>query len=125
MTETAKLKTNCAYLMKYLSKMGMFHEFPAGLRLNGNGGLDHSSKLIRSWHNLPMWVKTEYGVGEAVRNRFGLVDMATGEILEPMYSRKFIPGGMVLTQLRDYPERWQTTEGERYFGAYCSWPGAI
>ena len=121
LTETAKLKTSCSYLMKYLSKMGEYHRFPHGLRLNGNGGLDQAAKQIRSWHNLPQWVKTEYGVGDVQRKTIGLVVMATGEVLEPMYDRKFVPGGMVLTARRPWPERWQCTGDDKFFGPYCTW----
>ena len=122
MSETAKLKTNCSYLMKYLSKMGEMHEFPRGMRLCGNGGLDASCRAIRSWHALPSWAKTLYGVGEVVRKKYGLLDVNTGEVLPPMYSRKFRPGGMELTLLRDLPERWQCGPEERYFGPYCTFP---
>ena len=122
MTETAKLKTNCSYLMKYLSKMGEFHDFPTGMRLCGNGGLDACCRAIRSWHALPSWAKTLYGVGEVVRKKYGLLDVSTGEVLPPMYSRKFRPGGMELTPLRDLPERWQCGPEEPYFGPYCTFP---
>ena len=122
MTETAQLKTNCSYLMKYLSKMGEYHRFPHGLRLNGNGGLDASAKLIRSWHTLPQWVKTEYGVGDVIRKKLGLLVIATGELLEPMYSRKFIDGGMVLTRKRELPELWQCRGEDHFFGPYSTWP---
>ena len=122
MTETAKLKTSCAYLMKYLSKMGEFHEFPPGMRLCGNGGLDASSRAIRSWHALPSWVRTLYGVGEAVRKKYGILDVNTGEVLPAMYSRKFLPGGMELKPLRDLPERWQCGPENPYFGPYCTFP---
>ena len=124
MTETAKLKTNCSYLMKYLSKMGEFHRFPHGLRLNGNGGLDASAKQIRSWHTLPQWVKTAYGVGDVIRKKMGLIVLATGELLEPMYSRKFIGGGMVLTRKRELPELWQCQGEDRFFGPYSTWPAS-
>ena len=124
MTETAKLKTNCSYLMKYLSKMGEFHRFPHGLRLNGNGGLDASAKQIRSWHTLPQWVKTAYGVGDVIRKKMGLIVLATGELLEPMYSRKFIDGGMVLTRKRELPELWQCQGEDRFFGPYSTWPAS-
>ena len=114
MSKTEKLKTNCSYLMKYLSKMGEFHRFPHGLRLCGNGGLDSSARSIRSWHNLPSWVKSEHGVGDVRRLKAGLVDMQTGEVLPPMYSRRFVSGGMVLTALRDVVDRW-------YDGPYSTW----
>jgi hypothetical protein len=120
MTETAKLKTNCSYLMKYLSKMGEKHDFPHGLRLCGNGGLDLVARQIRSWHNLPQWVKTEYGVGDVVRKKYGLLVVETGELLPPMYKRRFFPGGMELIPLRDLPEVWQCDGKDRFFGPYST-----
>ncbi len=120
MSKVEKLRSNCSYLMKYLSKMGELHEFPHGMRLSGNGGLDQSARNIRSWHNLPAWVRVGHGVGEVSRKKCGLVVMETGELLPPMYRRKFIPGGMELHQLREMPEQWQTTGEERYFGPYSS-----
>lgn len=117
MTETDKLKTNVGYLMKYLSKMGELTVFPKGLRLNGNGGLDASARAIRAWHNLPSWVRAQYGVGECLRLRGGLVDASTGEVLEPAYRAKLVPGGLVVKPVRELPPPWW----DGYLGAYCSW----
>lgn len=119
MTKTEKLKTNCSYLMKYLSKMGEFHEFPHGMRLSGNGGLDSCARAIRAWHSLPTWARTLYGVGDVKRTHFGIVDLSTGEVLPPMYRRKLIPGGLELHLIGELPERWQSAPGE-YFGPYSS-----
>jgi hypothetical protein len=105
MTNRQKAKNGVGYLMKYLSKMGDLHEFPEGLRLHGSGGLEQYAKQIRTWYNLPEWVKREYGVGEVKRRGGRLVVMDSGEILEPMFSRQFVPGGMVCKALRDVPER--------------------
>lgn len=115
MSETAKLKTNCAYLMKYLSKMGEFHRFPHGMRLNGNGGLDITCRQIRSWHHLPQWVKNTYGVSSVKRNQNGYIDISTGEILPRMYRVEITDHGMYLHALRDPPPRLHD-------GPYCNFP---
>ena len=118
MTETAKLKTNVGYLMKYLSKMGELPRFPHGLRLSGCGGMALDARQVRSWYSLPSWVKVSYGVGEVKRCLGGFVDLSTGEVLPPMYRRQFVPGGLVLHPLREPPERWQPGE---FFGPYSTW----
>jgi hypothetical protein len=115
-TNTQPAKHGVAYLMKYLSKMGMYHAFPEGLRLYGVGGLDPEQRSIRAWSNLPFWVKCSHGVGEVRRIRGHLVNMATGECLPPMYWRKVVPGGIELHQLRPPPEKIFD------HGAFCSWP---
>jgi hypothetical protein len=108
MTNTQPAKSGVGYLMKYLSKLGMFHRFPKGLRLYGIGGLDGCGKSVRRWFNLPEWAKLSYGVGELVRKKVGLVVSATGEILEAGYSVRHVPGGIVVRALREFPERWFT-----------------
>lgn len=113
MTETARLKSNVGYLMKYLSKMGEFHRFPKGLRLHGNGGLELDARQIRTWHNMPEWVKNEYGVGEVKRMRGGLVDMETGEMLQPAYRVAFTRDTLTVTRLRE-------TAPRAHDGPYCT-----
>jgi hypothetical protein len=113
MTETARLKSNVGYLMKYLSKMGEFHRFPKGLRLHGNGGLELDARQIRTWHNMPEWVKNEYGVGEVKRMRGGLVDMETGEMLPPAYRVAFTRDTLTVTRLRE-------TAPRAHDGPYCT-----
>lgn len=115
LSETARLKTNVGYLMKYLSKMGECHRFPKGLRLNGNGGLDLAARAIRGWYNLPEWVKRSYGVGECRRMRGGVVDMSTGEFLPPAFRCQITSGWLKISQLREIPERFHD-------GPYCSFP---
>ena len=116
MSNTQTAKYGVAYLMKYLSKMGEFHEFPEGLRLHGSGGFTPEARQIRAWQNLPQWVKNDHGVGEVIRIQKGYIDSSTGEILEPMFSRLFIPGGVVLHQLREMPEKIYD------HGAFCTFP---
>jgi len=114
MTNRQVAKTGIAYLMKYLSKMGEFHEFPEGCRTSGMGGLDDHSRLIRSWMNLPEWAKREYGVGDLTRINGALYVLATGERLLPMYRRVFDPGSILLIPIREIPER-------RHDGPYSTW----
>jgi hypothetical protein len=106
MTNTQKAKAGVGYLMKYLSKLGELTIFPDGLRLYGVGGLDPLARTVRAWYNLPQWVKNLYGVGDVRRLGSSMVDLSSGELLEPMFRRQFIPGGCRIHLLRDYPERW-------------------
>jgi len=115
MTNTETAKSGVGYLMKYLSKLGELTVFPDGLRLYGMGGLDPLARQVRSWYNLPEWAKNVYGVGDLVRLGSALVVVETGEVLEPMFSRQFIPGGIRLCLLRPYPEPLHS-------GAYSSFP---
>lgn len=116
MTNTQKAKAGVGYLMKYLSKLGELTVFPEGLRLYGIGGLDEAARAVRGWYNLPEWVKRTYGVGDVKRMGSHLVDVETGELLPPMFSSQFMPGGIRLTCLREYPERWHS-------GAYSTFKG--
>ena len=43
MTNTQIAKAGVGYLMKYVSKMGEFSDFPKGLRLSGKGGLNEQA----------------------------------------------------------------------------------
>ena len=113
MTNTERAKSGVGYLMKYLSKLGELTVFPDGLRLYGVGGLDDLARQVRSWYNLPEWVKNLYGVGSVKRSDGYLVVLETGEILSPMFRREFVPGGVQLYVLGDYPQRFHD-------GAYSS-----
>jgi hypothetical protein len=113
MTNVQVAKAGVGYLMKYLSKLGELTKFPKGLRLYGIGGLNKTGRAVRSWLNLPEWVKVSYGVGEVVRKKIGFLVRATGELLEPAYSCKVFPGGLVIRPLRDIPERF-------HHGAYST-----
>lgn len=115
MSNTQKLQTNVGYLMKYLSKMGELTRFPHGLRLSGCGGMCQSGKQVRSWHSLPEWVKRTHGCGEVKRIVRGYVNTETGEILPPMYRRRFVEGGIELELLREFPDRFHD-------GPYCTLP---
>ena len=106
MTQRQIAKNAVWYLMKYLSKISPFHQFPKGVRLYGMGGLTQQARSICSWLNLPSWCKQSYGVGELRTIAGRRVVRATGEILSSMYRRVFQPGGMRLYPSGPLPERW-------------------
>ena len=125
MSNRQPAKQGIAYLMKYLSKMGKYHEFPHGCRTHGAGGLDEHSRLLRQWYNLPQWVKNQYGVGDVFRmkNDLGqsqLVVLATGQCLPPMYRRYLLrePGhkahGVLMVPTGPLPPRLHD-------GPYSTW----
>jgi len=113
MTNTQPAKAGVGYLMKYLSKLGELTIFPKGLRLYGIGGLNTQARDVRSWLNLPEWVKTSYGVGQIGRIARGFVVRLTGEVLEPAYKVLRMPGGILLQALRELPQRF-------HHGAYSA-----
>jgi len=113
MSNTQPALAGVGYLMKYLSKLGELTKFPKGLRLYGIGGLCEKGRAVRSWLNLPEWVKVSHGVGEVCRVGAALVVRATGEILPPAFAVRLVPSGLILTKLRDIPARW-------FDGAYSS-----
>lgn len=96
MTNTQLGKSGVGYLMKYVSKANPFHKFPDGMRLYGIGGLNAQARSIRAWHNLPSWIKNEFGVGEVVRRSCGYLVRATGEILESPWVLYRGPGQLLL-----------------------------
>ena len=116
MTNTQPAKAGVGYLMKYLSKLGELTVFPDGLRLYGMGGLTPEGRQIRQWQNLPQWVKNTYGVGDIARSGASFVVQATGEMLEPMFRCRVIPGGIEVLQLREMPPKLYD------HGAYCTFP---
>ncbi len=106
MTHRVIAKNAVGYLMKYLSKISPFHQFPKGVRLYGLGGLTQQARSICSWLNLPSWCKQRFGVGELKTVAGRRVVRATGEVLEAMYRRVFQPSGMRLYPNGQLPERW-------------------
>ncbi|WP_234264907.1 rolling circle replication-associated protein [Hydrogenophaga sp. NFH-34] len=108
MTNTQKAKAGVGYLMKYLSKLGEQTRFPKGLRLYGIGGLNKEGRAIRSWLNLPEWVKASHGVGDVKRLSSGFVVLRTGEVLEPAYRVQQVPSGFLLCRLRELPSRFHS-----------------
>lgn len=115
MTNTQQARSGVGYLMKYLSKLGDEKSFPPHLRLYGVGGLSVQARAVRCWYNLPEWAKNGHGVGDLMRLGSCLVVIETGEVIPPMYSRKFAGGSIFLEQLRPMPTRFHD-------GAYSTWP---
>lgn len=111
MTNTQKSFAGVGYLMKYLSKLGELHTFPKGLRLYGIGGLNQTGRQMRQWYNLPEWVKNEYGVGEVVRRKVGLMVQATGEILSSPYRVSLVCGQLIVQLIG-------TVQPRQHGGAY-------
>lgn len=114
MTNTERARAGVGYLMKYLSKLGELSRFPKGLRLYGIGGLTEQGRNVRSWFNLPEWVKASYGVGEIARRSGRLVVRCTGEILEPAFNVVLTPAGLLVRALRPLAQRFHD-------GAYSTW----
>jgi hypothetical protein len=108
MTNTERARAGIGYLMKYLSKLGEFTQFPKGLRLYGVGGLSAAARAIRSWLNLPEWAKRSYGVGDLVRKSGRLVVLATGEILDSPYIVSILPGAIVVRATEPIPARFHS-----------------
>lgn len=115
MTNTQKAKAGVGYLMKYLSKLGELTRFPKGLRLYGIGGLNQQGRGVRSWLNLPEWVKSSYGVGDVRRIKSGFVVRETGELLPPAFRVRLVPHGLEMFPLRELPTRFHD-------GAYSTYP---
>lgn len=106
MTNTQPAKAGVGYLMKYLSKMGKYHEFPSGCRTYGIGGLDAQGRQIRAWYRLPEWAKRLVGVGQFSRVPGGLLDTFTGELHRCPYSVLRTSSGIRLTPLWVMPDRF-------------------
>ena len=106
MTNTQIAKAGVGYLMKYVSKMGEFSDFPKGLRLSGKGGLNGASRSVCAWINLPEWVKRSFGVGDVIRKSGRLMVQATGEILKSPYQVSLLPGAIIVYTIGVIPERF-------------------
>lgn len=118
MTNTQPARAGVGYLMKYLSKLGEFHRFPKNLRLYGMGGLSPAARSVVAWVNLPEWVKREHGVGEVRRIKERLTQLRSGEVLASPWRVRSIPGGLLIQQTREIPERF-------FGGPYCGLPRAL
>ena len=115
MTNNSKAKKSggCAYLMKYMSKIGGFHEFPKGCRLHGSGGFTKQARQVKQWCNFPVWLKAAVGVGE-VCTKFGRrVVLATGEVLISPFKVVFTRLGLHVSTDGPLPERF-------WDGPYCT-----
>jgi hypothetical protein len=100
-------KSATGYVMKYVAKWDHNHcTFPKGLRLYGSGGLDLADRRIRQWTNMPIWARSEYGVGELRRIKGGILDIANERILEPRYCPVVTRSTLRLVQVRDVIPKW-------------------
>lgn len=106
MTNRAIARNAVGYLMKYMSKVGAYHVYPKGCRIYGAGGLESENRSIRTWLNLPTWVKQLHGVGEVTRRQGRLLVRETGEILQTPYRVLRGVGCMLLRAVRPVPGRW-------------------
>lgn len=114
MTQVVKSVNPIGYLMKYLSKVGAFHKFPAGCRLFGIGGLDSQARKIRTWINYPQWLKQSVGVGEIRRTPSGYLVHATGELLKSPWRVVWTRAGLFLSSIAPVPVTWA-------HGPYSTW----
>lgn len=108
MSNREEAYSGVGYLMKYLSKLGELTQFPKGLRLYGIGGLVQQGKDVRTWLNLPEWVKRDHGVGDVTRVGSQFWSYTTGRFLEPAYSVRKVPDGIAITLLRELPEKFHS-----------------
>jgi len=83
-TEVARARHAVGYLAKYASKgdASTIHRFPKGSRLHGASSLLNDEVAIRSWWNLPQWVReTVKDITFVTRIVGGVVVNRTGEFL--------------------------------------------
>lgn len=106
MTNRQLARNAVGYLMKYMSKVGKYHEFPKGSRIYGAGGLDAQDRQIRAWLNWPQWLKQLHGVGEVVTRHGKRLVRETGEILCSPYKVVRSGFGLQLLTVGTVPERW-------------------
>ena len=106
MTNRQLARNAVGYLMKYMSKVGKHHVYPKHCRIYGAGGLDASSRAIRSWLNWPMWLKQLHGVGETVMRGGRRLVRETGEILCSPFQVVRRHGQLFLRTVGPVPARW-------------------
>ena len=106
MTNRTLAKNAVGYLMKYMSKVGKYHEFPKGARIYGAGGLEPEQRQFKSWLNYPQWLKQVCAVGESVIRAGRRVLRETGEVLRSPYEIVRRYGSMYLRTVRPVPDAW-------------------
>lgn len=88
-------KNGAAYIAKYCAKHDENQgEFPKGARLHGCGGLEPSKRWVRSWWNLPKYVRKVYtqpSLCVVPSKGGGWVSKETGEWLDSPYTVLFSP----------------------------------
>ncbi len=92
------------YLVKYISKFDAEEQLPKGARLHGGGGLDALGRQVRTWFNLPAWLKPFAGVGQRfVRIKSGrLAEKGTGVCMQSPWRVSVHGGRVVATQIFRY-----------------------
>ena len=92
------------YLVKYVSKFDAEEHMPKGARLHGAGGLDALARAVRTWGNLPAWLRPFAGVGQRfVRvKRGGLAERRTAVFMQSPWRVSFNAGRVVATRIRTY-----------------------
>lgn len=82
-------KNAAAYIAKYCSKATTSHGFPKGARMHGCGGLSEGQRLIRSFWNVPQYVREFFDdnpLMRVVRNAGGgWISRVTGEFTPSKY----------------------------------------
>jgi len=82
-------KNAAAYIAKYCSKATDSQGFPKGAHLHGCGGLSECQRLLRSFWNIPQYVREHFGFNPFLRIvravGGGWVSNTTGEWLAPRY----------------------------------------
>ena len=92
------------YLVKYVSKFDTDERMPKGARLHGGGGLDATGRAVRTWFNLPAWLKPFAGVSQRfVRVQSGgLAEKGTGVCMQSPWRVSVHGGRVVATEIFRY-----------------------
>jgi hypothetical protein len=82
-------KNAAAYIAKYCSKATDSHGFPKGARMHGCGGLNEAQRIVRSFWNVPRYVREHFDNNPLMRIvravGGGWMSKLTGEFLAPKY----------------------------------------
>jgi len=98
-------KSGAAYLAKYISKESQ-GEFPKGARLHGCGGLEVRNRRIRSFWNLPKYVRTNYQDDPQLNvhpaKGGGFVAKETGEWMDSIWRIVFSPLSVIRKESSEF-----------------------
>lgn len=114
MTNRQLARNAVAYLMKYMSKVGTYHEYPKHARIHGAGGLEPDDRQTKSFLNYPTWLKQIAAVGETCIRAGRRVVRETGEILESPFQLVRRHRALYLRAVREIPETWVSGPWSRY-----------
>ena len=79
MSNVMPCKTGVGYIAKYASKGAEGPAFPRGVRIHGQGGLDHEGKRIARWWRSPSEAREFFGTDADIRAvKGGRFDLKTG-----------------------------------------------